>query len=57
MPDRAVDTLENMERSHILRALAESRWVIHGQNGAAEILGMNPSTLRSRMNKLGIKRP
>jgi transcriptional regulator with GAF, ATPase, and Fis domain len=46
-----------MERSHILRALAESRWVIHGQNGAAEILGMNPSTLRSRMNKLGIKRP
>jgi formate hydrogenlyase transcriptional activator len=57
MPDPAVDTLENMERNHILRALAETHWVIHGQKGAAEILGINPSTLRSRMNKLGITRP
>jgi formate hydrogenlyase transcriptional activator len=56
-PDSGVDTLENMERDHILRALAETRWVIHGHKGAAEILGINPSTLRSRMNKLGIKRP
>ncbi len=56
-PDPAVDTLENMERNHILRALAETHWVIHGQKGAAEILGINPSTLRSRMNKLGITRP
>jgi formate hydrogenlyase transcriptional activator len=46
-----------MERNHILRALGETDWVIHGQKGAAEILGINPSTLRSRMNKLGIKRP
>jgi formate hydrogenlyase transcriptional activator len=53
----AVDTLENRERDHILGALAETHWVIHGQKGAAEILGINPSTLRSRMNKLGIKRP
>ncbi len=53
----ALDTLENMERDHILRALAETHWMIHGQKGAAEILGINPSTLRSRMNKLGIKRP
>ena len=57
MPDPAVDTLENMERNHILRALTETHWVIHGQKGAAEILGINPSTLRSRMNKLGITRP
>jgi formate hydrogenlyase transcriptional activator len=53
----SVDTLENVERSHIVRALNETKWVIHGKKGAAEILGINPSTLRSRMEKLGIKRP
>ncbi|MBM4260276.1 MAG: GAF domain-containing protein [Deltaproteobacteria bacterium] len=51
-----VGTLENAERSHILRALKETNWVIHGKKGAAELLGINPSTLRSRMEKLGIKR-
>jgi transcriptional regulator with GAF, ATPase, and Fis domain len=51
-----VETLENVERNHILRALNETAWVIHGKKGAAEILGINPSTLRSRMEKLGIKR-
>ena len=55
--ESAVDTLENAERIHILRALDETRWVVHGKKGAAEILGINPSTLRSRMEKLGIKRP
>ncbi|HKY06595.1 MAG TPA: helix-turn-helix domain-containing protein, partial [Candidatus Binatia bacterium] len=49
--------LENNERQHILRALAETKWVIHGKKGAAEILGINPSTLRSRMEKLGIRKP
>ena len=53
----AVDTLENMERNHIIRGLKETNWVIHGKKGAAEILGINSSTLRSRMDKLGIKRP
>jgi formate hydrogenlyase transcriptional activator len=53
----ALDTLENTERNHILRALNETHWVVHGKKGAAEILGLNPSTLRSRMEKLGIKRP
>lgn len=51
-----LDTLENVERSHIIRALNNTNWVIHGKKGAAEILGINPSTLRSRMDKLGIKR-
>jgi transcriptional regulator with GAF, ATPase, and Fis domain len=51
-----VETLENVERNHILRALNETSWVIHGNKGAAEILDINPSTLRSRMEKLGIKR-
>jgi formate hydrogenlyase transcriptional activator len=53
----AIDTLENVERQHILRALSETQWVIHGKKGAAELLGINPSTLRSRMEKLGIKKP
>jgi formate hydrogenlyase transcriptional activator len=52
-----IDTLENVERHHIIRALNETNWVIHGKKGAAEILGINPSTLRSRMEKLGIKKP
>jgi transcriptional regulator with GAF, ATPase, and Fis domain len=51
-----IDTLENVERNHIMRALNETNWVIHGKKGAAEALGINPSTLRSRMDKLGIKR-
>jgi formate hydrogenlyase transcriptional activator len=51
-----IDTLENVERNHIIRALHETDWVIHGKKGAAEILGINPSTLRSRMEKLGIKK-
>jgi formate hydrogenlyase transcriptional activator len=52
-----IDTLENNERNHIVRALSETGWVIHGKKGAAELLGINPSTLRSRMEKLGIKKP
>ncbi len=51
-----IDTLENNERNHIIRALGETRWFIHGKKGAAELLGINPSTLRSRMEKLGIKK-
>jgi transcriptional regulator with GAF, ATPase, and Fis domain len=55
--ETSLDTLENVERAHILRALADTKWVVHGKKGAAAILGMNPSTLRSRMEKLGIARP
>jgi formate hydrogenlyase transcriptional activator len=51
-----LDTLENIERNHIMRALNETHWVVHGKKGAAEILGINPSTLRSRMEKLGIRK-
>jgi formate hydrogenlyase transcriptional activator len=51
-----VNTLESVERNTILEALNQTRWVVHGKSGAAELLGINPSTLRSRMQKLGIKR-
>jgi transcriptional regulator with GAF, ATPase, and Fis domain len=49
-------TLEELERSHILQVLQQTRWRVEGSKGAAAILGLNPSTLRSRMHKLGIKR-
>jgi formate hydrogenlyase transcriptional activator len=50
-------TLEEMEREQILKTLAETRWRINGSKGAAAILGLHPSTLRARMQKLGIRRP
>jgi formate hydrogenlyase transcriptional activator len=52
----SLQTLEKVEREHILRTLEETAWVISGPKGAAAILGMNPNTLRSRMLKLGISR-
>jgi len=50
-------TLEAAEREHILRVLRETDWVVSGPAGAAARLGMNRSTLQSRMRKLGIARP
>jgi PAS domain S-box-containing protein len=49
--------LEDVERDHMLAVLEACEWRIEGTSGAAEVLGLNSSTLRSRMNKLGIKRP
>jgi len=50
-------TLEQAEKSHILRALRRTDWVLSGPQGAAALLGMNRSTLWSRMRKLGIETP
>ncbi len=49
-------TMEDLEREHILRTLEETGGVIAGPNGAAARLGMNRTTLNSRMQKLGIRR-
>ena len=49
-------SLEDVERKHILAVLTRTGWVINGTNGAAALLDVHPSTLRSRMEKLGIKR-
>jgi DNA-binding NtrC family response regulator len=49
-------TLEAIERAHIVHVLERTRWVIEGENGAARILGLNPSTLRGRLRKLGIRK-
>jgi transcriptional regulator with GAF, ATPase, and Fis domain len=53
----ASGTLEHVERTHIARVLHEVEWVIEGNSGAACRLGLHPNTLRSRMKKLGIKKP
>lgn len=50
-------TLVDMERRHIRGVLDATRWRIEGPSGAAQLLGLKPSTLRSRMLKLGIARP
>jgi transcriptional regulator with GAF, ATPase, and Fis domain len=50
-------TLEEVERTHMIRVLQEVEWVIEGNGGAARRLGLHPNTLRSRMQKLGIKKP
>jgi DNA-binding NtrC family response regulator len=46
--------LEIINTMHIKKALKAARGKIHGPSGAAELLGLNPSTLRHRMRKLGI---
>jgi DNA-binding NtrC family response regulator len=50
-------TLEEVERAHIQRMLQEMGWLIEGKQGFAARLSLSPSTLRYRMQKLGIKRP
>ena len=54
--DDRIRTLDEAQRAHILAALELTNWTVRGSEGAAEILGMKPSTLNSRMKKLGIKR-
>jgi len=48
--------MEDIEREHIIRVLNQTEWQVHGKDGAAKILDMNSSTLRSMMVKLGIKK-
>jgi PAS domain S-box-containing protein len=53
----AAKTLEAVEREHIMHILDQTQWKVSGKNGAAEILGLNRSTLRAKMRKLGIIKP
>jgi transcriptional regulator with GAF, ATPase, and Fis domain len=50
-------SLEDVERRHILTVLQKTHWRVTGKASAAEILGLKGSTLQSRMKKLGIRRP
>jgi PAS domain S-box-containing protein len=49
--------LQQLERENILRALESAAWRVAGKDGAAALLGMNPSTLNSRIRALRIQRP
>ena len=50
-------SLEDVDRAHIVSVLQDCNWRIKGAGNAADRLGLNPSTLRYRMKKLGIHRP
>jgi len=49
-------TLEAVEREYIMRVLEQTHWKVGGKNSAAEILGLDRSTLRARMRKLNIQK-
>jgi formate hydrogenlyase transcriptional activator len=49
-------TLEALERDHIIRVLKRTQWRVSGNQGAAAVLGLKPTTLEARMKKLGIAR-
>jgi transcriptional regulator with GAF, ATPase, and Fis domain len=48
--------LAAVERDYIFQVLEQTKWKISGKNSAAEILGLDRSTLRARMNKLNIQK-
>jgi PAS domain S-box-containing protein len=56
-PEANAGSLEAVERHHIEAILHRTNWMIEGERGAAKVLNLNPSTLRSRMQKLNIRRP
>jgi DNA-binding NtrC family response regulator len=56
-PAPAIVSFSEAERRAILHALETSGWRISGRNGAAEVLGLKPTTLHAKMKKLGIHRP
>jgi transcriptional regulator with GAF, ATPase, and Fis domain len=53
----AEDEMRRRERENILAALKQTKWKISGEDGAAELLGIKPTTLASRMKKMEIQRP
>ncbi|HXE95029.1 MAG TPA: sigma 54-interacting transcriptional regulator [Dongiaceae bacterium] len=52
--EQNIKALGELERDHIIQVLRKTGWRINGNKGAALLLGLNPSTLRARMRKLGI---
>ena len=55
-PESDAVPLEEVERQHIAAVLKRTNWRVDGPSGAARLLDMNASTLRSRIRKLGIRR-
>ena len=54
---RSQKRLDEVERDYIFQVLEQTQWKVSGKNSAAEILGLDRSTLRARMRKLGIIKP
>jgi transcriptional regulator with GAF, ATPase, and Fis domain len=54
---KTVRQLQQLERENLVLALENAQWRIAGKKGAAQLVGMPPSTFQSRMKALGIKRP
>jgi PAS domain S-box-containing protein len=54
---KANQSLQDVEREYIVRVLKQTDWKVSGKNSASEILGLKRSTLRARMQKLGIRKP
>jgi transcriptional regulator with GAF, ATPase, and Fis domain len=54
---RQSDRLADVEKAHVREVLESTGWRIRGANGAAEVLGLRPTTLETRMAKLGLFRP
>ncbi len=53
---RSADSLDEIQRQHILRVLERTGWVISGPGGAGAVMDIHPNTLRSLMHRLGIRR-
>jgi formate hydrogenlyase transcriptional activator len=55
--ESAATTLKQVESSHILKILRQTRWVVGGPRGAAARLGLKRTTLMGKMRRLGLSRP
>ena len=55
--DSRQSTLAELERDYIIQVLELTGWRVSGEQGAAKVLGLKPTTLEARMKKLGIQRP
>ena len=54
---RTAKELEELERANLVAALEATGWRVAGETGAAQLLGMKPTTVSSRIKALGIERP
>jgi formate hydrogenlyase transcriptional activator len=57
VPPETSRAIQDVERDHLLKVLHETGWRVRGHRGAAEVLGLKPTTLEGRMARLGILRP
>ncbi|MEQ8207357.1 MAG: helix-turn-helix domain-containing protein, partial [Woeseia sp.] len=49
--------LRQLQKDNLIKALRQAEWRVSGKRGAAELLGIRPTTLADRMKSLGIKKP